>query len=80
MGALRYQCCGTLFSRNSAIEPDDADGCLLPDGHEGPHRFLDGPGQHYAWETDIECTCEHCMQGDGDYCSVYWKVDAAGAG
>ncbi len=50
----------------------DLNGCELPDGHPGPHEFKDSKGKVWCWITDLECTCEHCMQCEGDYCTEYW--------
>ena len=66
--------CGILFRQNSPVEPDDVSGCLLPVGHDGPHKFRDPNGEVWAWETDLECDCEHCRQADGDYCTIYWPL------
>ena len=57
--------------------PADRQGCLLAEGHAGPHEFVDEAGQHWLWETDLECTCSHCMQCEGDYCTTYWRKPAA---
>lgn len=54
--------------------PKDRNGCRLPDGHEGAHEFVADDGAVYRWEIDLECTCEHCMRCDGDYCTTYWRV------
>lgn len=64
--------CGVCFF-NDGTPPHDRTGCVLPNGHEGPHEFVCTSGSRYRWETDMECTCEHCMRCDGDYCSTYWK-------
>lgn len=48
---------------------------MLPDGHSGPHQFTTTNGVTYLWETDWECTCEECMSGESDYCSIYWRAD-----
>lgn len=70
---LMPQCrCGILHG-SEAMLPVDNDGCLLEMGHDGPHEFVDPKGQHWQWETDMECDCEHCMRCEGDYCTVYWK-------
>lgn len=64
--------CGTLH-HNAAIGPFDSDGCILPEGHVGPHEFVDEAGRHWLWETDFSCECEHCMRCEGDYCTTYWR-------
>lgn len=66
-------CCGILFTKFSAIEPTDPEGCVLAMAHDGPHEFKDDRGQDWLWETDWECTCAECMSGDGDLCSIYWR-------
>jgi len=67
--------CGILFDENFA-EPKDQSGCILPWGHDGPHEFTDPYGQHWRWETDLGCTCSHCMHGSGDFCATYWAISA----
>lgn len=62
--------CGIFHGDESY--PADRSGCLLANGHEGPHEFLADDGQRWLWETDLECDCEHCMRCEGDYCTVYW--------
>lgn len=62
--------CSMMLSDASV---DDECGCLLPEGHEGPHEFKDARGATWCWETDLECDCEHCMQCEGDYCTTYWQ-------
>lgn len=58
------------------IDLIDDKGCILEYGHTGPHEFISTDGEHWLWETDMECTCEHCMQCEGDYCFDYWKKTA----
>lgn len=67
--------CGTFFPTYSGADPKDPTGCTLPDGHSGPHQFTTTNGVTYLWETDWECTCEECMSGESDYCSIYWRAD-----
>lgn len=67
-------CC--ILHGSSILGPTDADGCVLEIGHDGPHEFVDPSGRHWLWETDIECTCDHCMTCDGDYCTIYWLKPA----
>lgn len=63
--------CGLIFnSDGSSIK--DTSGCCLDLGHRGPHEFVDNEGVCYQWETDFECTCDHCLKCEGDYCSFYW--------
>lgn len=61
--------CGIIYSD---IFIEDKQGCLLPDDHEGPHEFVASDGITYQWETDFECECDHCMSGEGDYCTLFW--------
>ena len=63
--------CAILFPRYSCIEPEDATGCTLEIGHDGPHEFVTPEGETYQWETDWECGCEECMKEDGDMCYLY---------
>lgn len=51
----------------------DTTGCTLPEGHDGPHEYVDQHGKRWLWETDLTCTCEHCMRCEGDYCTTYWR-------
>lgn len=66
--------CGIIFDQ-AAYLPEDVCGCHLKVGHEGPHEFKSTDGNLYQWETDFDCTCEHCMLCEGDYCSTVWKVE-----
>lgn len=63
--------CGSVVT--DLVGPVDNTGCILEDGHTGPHEFISTDGEHWLWETDMECNCEHCMRCDGDYCFDYWK-------
>lgn len=63
--------CSIIFS--DATSPVDTEGCHLPQGHDGPHEFVAKDGVVWCWETDLSCNCEHCLECEGDYCSVYWK-------
>jgi hypothetical protein len=65
--------CGILHWQGMYASPKDADGCVLPDIHDGPHLFIDEDGVEWCWETDWSCECEHCMSAEGDYCTIYWK-------
>lgn len=69
------QKCGILHG--SENYPEDADGCILPEGHAGPHEFIDQNGAHWLWETDFQCMCEHCRRCEGDYCTIYWRKPSA---
>lgn len=72
----RLDCLCSIIHTNYGVQPHDADGCLLPMGHDGPHEFADPSGQHWLWETDLECDCEWCMSLEGDYCTIYWRKPA----
>lgn len=63
--------CGAMVSDIAPVY--DSCGCVLHDGHSGPHEFVSTDGEHYLWETDMECTCEHCIKCEGDYCFEYWR-------
>ena len=63
--------CGIMLSRNLGV-PEDKEGCILPEGHQGSHLSRTNQGL-IGWETDWECDCEHCLRCEGDYCEVYWK-------
>lgn len=70
-----------MSNSGDMVGPTDADGCVLAEGHEGPHEFVDQHGKHWLWETDWTCDCEHCSRCDGDYCFTYWrKPDACAVG
>lgn len=64
--------CATLHG-DGLVGVEDHDGCILPEGHDGPHEFIARDGSHWLWETDLECECEHCMRCEGDYCTIYWQ-------
>lgn len=73
MNSEDQQTCGIAFGRR---EIDDQDGCINPEGHDGPHRCIDTNGTVYEWETDLECNCECCQSDDwSDYCILYWEVN-----
>lgn len=65
--------CGIIHPYGKGAEAD-RHGCLLPKGHSAPHEYISEGGERYQWETDLECDCEHCMQCDGDYCTIYWPM------
>ncbi|TXT23856.1 MAG: hypothetical protein FD131_5135 [Rhodocyclaceae bacterium] len=54
----------------------DTCGCRLPCGHPGPHEFVADDDQVYQWETDWGCDCEDCLSGEGDFCTIYWRVES----
>jgi hypothetical protein len=66
--------CAVLFHVDFGYIPKDTQGCRLPDGHQGPHEFVDERGEVWQWETDWECDCDHCNQCEGDYCMLYWSL------
>ena len=70
--------CGILHGHGGP-QPHDDNGCILPEFHDGPHEFVARDGEHWQWETDLECDCEWCSRAEGDYCTTYWrKADSAG--
>ncbi len=66
--------CGVLMPDFTGA-PMDTNGCVLPAGHAGPHRSHTNRGE-VLWETDLDCDCEWCQLGEGDYCIPYWPVRA----
>lgn len=66
--------CGTMHQKEMGVT--DSCGCQLPQGHLGPHEFVSDEGEVIQWETDWDCDCEHCMSAQGDYCTIYWRVEA----
>ena len=67
---MSQHCTCAVFHGDSI--PSDESGCILSIGHDGPHEFITSDGEHWLWETDMECDCEHCMKCEGDYCTNYW--------
>lgn len=65
--------CGVMHGGKT--QPHDDHGCILPmhGGADQTHEFIDRDGQHWLWEVDLSCTCEHCMRCEGDYCTTYWR-------
>ncbi|ADX47334.1 hypothetical protein Acav_3433 [Paracidovorax avenae ATCC 19860] len=77
-------CTKSIISlRNANIHSDghpaarDKYGCVLPEGHDGPHEFVAEDGRHWLLETDLGCNCAHCERCEGDYCTGYWLKPAA---
>lgn len=64
--------CGHLFPSYGGSDPKDATSCQRPVNHSGPHRFRCENGKTWRWQTDLSCTCEHCMKAEGDYCVDFW--------
>ena len=71
--------CGIIAPDNVGVPPG-IDGCILPDGHDGPHKFIaSGPpygsvynkGKVFFWETDTECKC--CLDSDTWDCITIWE-------
>lgn len=61
--------CGTVFSRGDFT---DQTGCLLPEGHEGPHLCKSKYNGFVEWEYDFDCNCPDCLTDDiNDMCIVY---------
>lgn len=65
--------CGYMLNLEG-LGPIDRAGCRLPRGHAGRHEFEDDRGCVYQWEVDLECDCEHCMEFEGDYCTLYDQI------
>ena len=56
--------CGIYINGNCVFVERDTEGCELPHGHEGPHRFVcSDTGQRISWEYDVELDCD-----------VYWEA------
>ena len=73
--------CGILHGEGIGA-PEDRHGCILPVNHGGqPHEYVAPNGEVIQWETDLDCDCDHCMEaadnGDGDYCTIYWRKERA---
>jgi hypothetical protein len=67
--------CAVIFPRRDAVSPTDFDGCVLPNGHLGPHQFLASDLLMYEWETDTDCDCEDCQSDEvDDWCIVYQSI------
>ena len=48
--------CGAVFSTYGGGEPIDKTGCVFPNGHDGPHQFIDARnGKKEQWEIDWDC-------------------------
>lgn len=63
--------CGTYFNRDRNDFYDET-GCLLPQGHNGPHRCKEKHGRIVEWEYDFDCGCDDCKTDDfSDMCIVY---------
>lgn len=63
--------CYLLFPQYSSFEPLDKEGCIEPDGHPGPHKFITEDGKICEWNYDDTCTCG-CMDEDSDgQCIIY---------
>lgn len=73
MVVAKHSRCGIMHGKEASCE--DPEGCILPLEHDGPHEFISTDGEAWQWETDVACTCEWCMRGDGDYCTIYWRKD-----
>lgn len=62
------ECC-ILWPNYSPCDPQDTEGCIEPDGHLGPHRFIFAGGI-CEWEYDY-CGCENCQDQDNNMCITY---------
>lgn len=65
--------CSLMFTDGLPWDSKDSKGCRLPEGHSGHHEFVAADGRVWCWETDLTCTCDHCMRFEGDYCVTYWE-------
>ena len=67
--------CAVLFPGRDrdAISPTDFDGCVLPNGHFGPHEFVGSDLHRYTWATDLECKCEDCQSDEVDNWCIVWS-------
>lgn len=74
---LRSPC--AIVHSDAGTGDEDVTGCVLADGHPGPHEYKDAHGRAWLWETDFDCDCDHCKLEEGDYCTVYWRKPAAPA-
>jgi hypothetical protein len=63
--------CGYVMPRNFGCHPIDINGCILPEGHEGPHKFKCDAGKYWWWEMDYECDC--CIDEEEWSCCIYWE-------
>ena len=70
--ASTSEICGIVHDRSGTTDEADVSGCLLHVDHTGPHEFEDQRRRRWNWDVDLECDCEHCMQNEGDYCTIYW--------
>lgn len=67
--------CGIIFHSHSPVEPSDAEGCILPEGHQGEHQFKSERGRLIAWQYDWECGCDNCCTNDmKDMCILYREI------
>ena len=71
-------CCSVLFPQRDAVSPKDVHGCVLANGHHGPHQFFATNLRQYSWSTDMECNCDDCQSDEpANWCTVYREVTAA---
>lgn len=71
-----HSICGTMHGEGGPVGHPDHNGCILPDGHPGPHEFVSCTGVHWLWTCDLSCTCEQCLEDDEHYCTTYWRKPA----
>lgn len=62
--------CGIYHSYGRGFASDQT-GCILEEGHTGPHEYTSTNGVVYNWESVI---CPDCSCGDDeDICVEYWR-------
>lgn len=67
--------CGRRFPRDRTDFQDET-GCLLPEGHKGPHQCNTKYTGFIAWEIDWDCGCADCRTDDiDDMCITYENID-----
>lgn len=50
----------------------DTTGCILPENHEGHHKFIDHENRKVInWEDDENCDCG-CHEEEGYPCLLFW--------
>ncbi len=37
---------------------EDTEGCVLPVGHLGPHKFVTQSGRVFTWEYNVKKSCD----------------------
>jgi hypothetical protein len=67
MKKLCWICCPSRLGM-----PHDTNGCILEDGHTGPHQYV-AENKLVTWEIDFDCSCLDCVKSDSfaDNCLIY---------